>query len=333
MTTIISPTVTREQKINFVMMHRHGVGGALMRKFAGLDFKPGSPNKPYRPSAKTLEAEQALMSLTDDQLDAEYVKAREEAVKELAAKAEREERNRPFNRAAAAADFSYWAKNPYWTIWEGVALLMGKDPKVVNWESVRPHLQISPFAKEFERIADLAHRAAKWEQLTNPVAPGAFIAWAKRYEFEVPPVLEEEVAKFGHYVGDWKTLYDGAVKQRDAALDREKALAKVLDAATQEAAKIEPQMKQLLATVEQFQKSQTPKPADPREIDTLRKMVIAMAIKGYSFNPADARSATIAEVVSDAERLGLSISRDTVRKHLKAAVDLLPPEALTDRDR
>lgn len=331
MTTIVSPTVTRESKINFVMMHRHGVGGTLMRKLAGVDFRPGGP-KPYRPSAKTLAAEQALMSLSEDELDAEYVEARNEAVKQLMAKADREERDRPFNRPEAAADFSYWAKNPYWTIWEAVALLMGKNPKRVDWDFVKPYLQISPFAKEFERVAALAHRAAKADQLTDPVAPGAFIAWAERYEFEVPSALKAEVAKFGHYLGDWKTLYDGAVQQRDAALDRAKNLQRMLEEAGQQTAKIAPQMAELLTKMQQLQQSPTSKPADPREIDTLRKMLITMAVRGYSYKPADARSSTIAEIVDDAERLGLDISRDTVRKHLKAAADLLPPEAVADSD-
>jgi hypothetical protein len=69
-----------------------------------------------------------------------------------------------------------------------------------------------------------------------------------------------------------------------------------------------------------------PKEANPKEIESLLKLVIAMAIKGYCFDPSAKKSPTPGEVASDAEQTGLSIDVDTVRKWLKRAAELLPPD-------
>lgn len=55
--------------------------------------------------------------------------------------------------------------------------------------------------------------------------------------------------------------------------------------------------------------------------ETLLKMVIAMAINAYKYNPNDAKSAVVPEIVKDIESCGLSLSENTVRKYLKEAVN------------
>lgn len=67
------------------------------------------------------------------------------------------------------------------------------------------------------------------------------------------------------------------------------------------------------------------KQANAKEIESLLKLVIAMAIKGYRFDPKK-RSSIPREIVSDVEQVGLSIDEDTVRKWLKQGVELLPPD-------
>jgi len=63
-------------------------------------------------------------------------------------------------------------------------------------------------------------------------------------------------------------------------------------------------------------------------IDSLLKMVITMAIKGYSYNPNDKKSNVTNEIVEDACGLGLSINIDTVRKYLKAGAGLIEQDKI-----
>ncbi len=61
------------------------------------------------------------------------------------------------------------------------------------------------------------------------------------------------------------------------------------------------------------------------ERNTLLKLVIGMAIKGYGYDPRAARSPSAGEIVADLQNLGIAITDDTVRKWLKeAATSVLP---------
>jgi hypothetical protein len=62
-----------------------------------------------------------------------------------------------------------------------------------------------------------------------------------------------------------------------------------------------------------------------RERDTLLKLVIGMAIKGYSHDPAASKSTAPKEIADDLAALGMAITDDTVRKYLKlASATVLP---------
>lgn len=67
----------------------------------------------------------------------------------------------------------------------------------------------------------------------------------------------------------------------------------------------------------------------PKERETLLKIVIAMAIGGYAYNPAAKKSSTPADIKEDVEKLGLTIDDDTVRKWLQKAADYLRNETGT----
>jgi hypothetical protein len=61
------------------------------------------------------------------------------------------------------------------------------------------------------------------------------------------------------------------------------------------------------------------------EHNSLLKLVIGMAIKGYAHDPAASKSTSPKEIADDLAQLGISITDDTVRKHLKkAAATVLP---------
>ncbi|MCV2423468.1 hypothetical protein LNV28_23980 [Paucibacter sp. DJ2R-2] len=62
-----------------------------------------------------------------------------------------------------------------------------------------------------------------------------------------------------------------------------------------------------------------------RERETMLKLLIGMAIKGYSHDPAAAKSSAAKEIADDLAALGINVSDDTVRKYLKKAADTVLP--------
>ncbi|HXI87153.1 MAG TPA: hypothetical protein VNH64_06815 [Parvularculaceae bacterium] len=63
-----------------------------------------------------------------------------------------------------------------------------------------------------------------------------------------------------------------------------------------------------------------------RERTTLLKMIIGMAIKGYTYDPKVERSAIPREIAEDIQSLKFDISTQTVPEKLAAARELLPSD-------
>ena len=68
------------------------------------------------------------------------------------------------------------------------------------------------------------------------------------------------------------------------------------------------------------------KPLANNERNTLLKLVIGMAIKGYNYDPAASKSTTPKEIADDLAGLGMTITDDTVRKYLKQSADTVLPK-------
>jgi hypothetical protein len=56
------------------------------------------------------------------------------------------------------------------------------------------------------------------------------------------------------------------------------------------------------------------------------KVVIGMAVGGYSYDPKAGRSDRPTEIAGDLERAGVPLDVDTVRKWLRESAELLPPK-------
>lgn len=76
--------------------------------------------------------------------------------------------------------------------------------------------------------------------------------------------------------------------------------------------------------------AQSPPPAVPvpelgtRERETLLKMVAAMAMCGYRWDPNARRNEATAEIASDLASLGVPLDTDTIRKWLRKGAELIP---------
>lgn len=170
---------------------------------------------------KEIEAYQSeLRAKPREELRAFYDQERAKERQEQQAKAELEEQQRFFNQPHAKADFVHWSKATYWTLDEAIALSFGKAPEAVKWESVKGYCVSlqgpgSPFAVKYGRVRDLALRAKAWKQLSDPVLPSTFLAWARRMEIEVPAELVAQIEARGTVIADWKDMFDKLKTQSD----------------------------------------------------------------------------------------------------------------------
>jgi hypothetical protein len=125
------PPITREDRIAFIVQNidklilKSFQGGAYSRSIS--DYSLGKLN-----------------AMTDDELEMIFMKFdefqeyyREEGEKRLF-----------FNQPFCSADNSFWCKQPFWTIDEGICLVLGRDPRKVTWDSIRSHTK-SSFYHEF----------------------------------------------------------------------------------------------------------------------------------------------------------------------------------------
>jgi hypothetical protein len=70
------------------------------------------------------------------------------------------------------------------------------------------------------------------------------------------------------------------------------------------------------------------KPFTTSERDSLLKLVIGMAVKGYSYDPSAKKNTAVADISTDLVGLGLQLSDDTIRKYLIQGVKKLPPKPI-----
>ena len=200
-----------------------GITAGHIPGFGGLSM--GGITAEYRTERMALikAFREEMLALTPEDLAQRVAAEQEKQREELEDKANREERARFFHGPRANADFSHWSKTAYWTLDEAIALSFGKAPEVVKWETVKPLANVSPFARQYSRVRDLAFRARTARLLNDPVLPGIYLAWATRNEIDVPEELIRMVESRGVVVGDWKSCYDNLKAQFDVLLvDRDK---------------------------------------------------------------------------------------------------------------
>jgi hypothetical protein len=99
---------------------------------------------------------------------------------------EKQEAEAFFNQPTSNADFSYWSRISYWTLEEGVAVSLGKNPGIVSWQKLTAHNAISPFKARYAAKLEEVRRAKAMGQLWESTIPFVFTKWAKRVGFEMP---------------------------------------------------------------------------------------------------------------------------------------------------
>lgn len=270
-----------------------------------------------------------LRAMPADELGALVKSEREKADKEFLARLEKEESERFFHWSNANADFEHWSKTAQWTLEEAVALSFGKAPELVNSISLRQFQSVSPFAQRYARLLDLARRAASWEKLYDPVLPILFIKWVKENDIDFPTALAERVLSRSETLIDWKQEYEKlAAKFGELGDGWQKICTQQNELIAANNSRIESllsELERVHAEVAAASVAPAPdKPQSSRERDGMLKVIYAMAVGGYGFDPTAKRSTLATEITGDVVLQGLSLSDDTVRRYIKEACDLLP---------
>ena len=117
----------------------------------------------------------------------------------LRIKCEEEDRDRFFSSPLLDAAAVYWARMSYWTIEEGVSLLLGKNPRKVSWEIMRDKLdqyslENSPFVKMYTSILHRANKAVKSGIIGESLHPSSFLVWADGHGLGIPENLKTAVS-------------------------------------------------------------------------------------------------------------------------------------------
>lgn len=123
-----------------------------------------------------------------------------------AAEATAKEAAKFYNQPQANADFAHWGKMEYWTFDEALALLLGKDPRIVSRSAMNRELssgieelffvrpaEKSDFVRSYEDLRQLAERASAMQ---GPrLRPGNVLLWVHNSgAATVPAALLKAVA-------------------------------------------------------------------------------------------------------------------------------------------
>ena len=232
-----------------------------------------------------------LWRMSDDEVRQLYDKARAEEAREEAVL---REQAAFYSQPDSKFQLQHWARADCWTLEEGVALCLGKDPRIVNSETLRPHAGVSEFARRFYDALDLAQRASEAGNLPRPTRPDQFLEWADRSGLGYPEELKQAVEDAGLLVANWKAKYQEL---------EEKASARIAELECQ-VAKLEEKLKQKMST---------------RSRATYMKWLAVMVNRTYGYSPHAKGRRPIKEIVSDFQLRGLEIDPSTVSAWLDDA--------------
>lgn len=207
-------------------------------------------------------------------------------------------------RVTAEMDVDHWSRVAYWTVDEAAALSFGKNPLEVTSDRVRNLSHSNRFASEYLARLDILERAQTMHQLSYKTSLTRFLAWIEHTRFPMPEALVDAAKAIHRPEVDWKAEYQKLHSEMMNRAD-ESSLGAELGSTAQ-------------AKIDNGNSLKT------RERESLLKLVIGMAIKGYAHDPAKGRTNTASEIAGDLLMLGIPLSDDTIRAYLQEARELLP---------
>ncbi len=246
-------------------------------------------------------SESALIALFEDEMELDRQLQSE--------KAQSEEKNRFFHDRSARADYAHWIGRETWTVDEATALLLGKSPEFVNWPSINPLVYKSPFARRYEMLRKDIKAAREAGQIRPADSPAGFIRYAKAAGFVLPADLQSLLAArpaepepAGPEADD--TPNAGISTFRQLIEQNRKGGQAATDAVPPDAAPVEATPSVAERTIAAMR----------QEREVLLKMLGALALGRYGFDPASDDTAVTRAIVADLRKGGFPVNVASTHK-------------------
>jgi hypothetical protein len=202
------------------------------------------------------------------------------------------------------ADLEHWSKTSYWEPIEAACLSLGYGPILIQNAS-EEQLHCEPDTLEqIRKRFQLTTRAATSEALRAQAAPHDWLTWFSEMGISVAEGLAdwvEKVPNFGN-LGFIPIRND----QAETIMNGIASIKHTISSAPYE--------------------TRNPS-SSTKEIQSLEKMVIAMAIAGYAYDPLGRRSSVPKEIADDAAKNGIQLGEDTARKYINRAAENHLPQS------
>lgn len=244
------------------------------------------------------------------------------------------------------ADVVHWARQPYWTAEEVAALSLGKSPDYLNQTMCENRVAHQPFCALYMKRLETVWRHMQVGRLDQTVAPQSAVEWLISVRLHYPVDLEQAVGLLGHGIVDWNAEY-WSLAERANELDtqltelrgqhfevlreRDEQLAEWQDFGRDAAEFMRKQherisaqseeIEQLRNTLSHVQTELKSEKLGTRERSTYEKIILAAAIGGYGFEPADGPSDVPKQIQDDGARVGIEVTDETISKKLRAAAE------------
>jgi hypothetical protein len=193
-------------------------------------------------------------------------------------------------------DYAHWSKMTVLMKSEAIALLLGIDPNSIDLEKPLP--VTGDEAKKFQALLNRAFESGAFQNASR-ISPEDLISWAISNQLQAPQGFIDAVKKQGRPVTNWQLLFE-RLEAENLRLHKE------LDATSSEAKQRE---------------SGGSISGQVKEIKTLQKILLGIAIHKFHFDPSQSKSSAVTNIVDAIEYSGLKISADTVRRHLSIAAE------------
>jgi len=214
----------------------------------------------------------------------------------------------------------------YWTPEEGVALALGMEPRLFNSSSLADADRTEEKVKNFFDWLEFAERAVEMDHLAEKCAPDSFLDWLSAIG------LAGDLRFFDSEFGDLE--FESEIQRRLSPIDYRasyEGLESLFLAKRKELEETEEELQELEDQLQVFverQDSQEPKRVykklDDRKRKTLLKIVLAVSIEKYRYNPCKAKNTAPARIETTTRLAGLEVSDETIRGVLAEAVKEFP---------
>ncbi len=88
-------------------------------------------------------------------------------------------------------DYAYWKKMAYWDINEAIYLTFNICPESDYNPPKEYSKKHSPTSQQVQKLGNIARRAIKSKELTDPVKPSDYIQWLRHIKVDIPEQLNE----------------------------------------------------------------------------------------------------------------------------------------------